>query len=78
MTTSAATAGKLFQFGGGVHGRVTVRRESTSDVYVISTRDFSTILLQTRGDIPTLRSSPCSELINTTLLICGGGGECGE
>ena len=60
--SSATAAGELFQFGGSVRSR------KSSDVYVFSTRDFSTTLLQSRGDVPAPRLAPCSAL---TLLICG-------
>ena len=60
VTTSATAAGELFQFGGSVRSR------KSSDVF--STRDFSTTLLQTRGDVPAPRLATCSAL---TLLICG-------
>jgi hypothetical protein len=43
-----------------------------SDVYVFSTRDFSTTHLQTSGEVPTPRYAHCAALIGTTLLICGG------
>ena len=65
-TLTTTTAGKLFLFGGDVHGR------ASSDLYVVSTRDFSTTLLQTTGDVPTPRFAHCAALIGTTLLICGG------
>ena len=45
---------------------------ASSDLYVVSTRDFSTTLLQTSGDVPTPRFAHCAALIGTTLLICGG------
>jgi hypothetical protein len=43
-----------------------------NDLHVISTRDFSTTLLQTSGDVPSPRSAHCAVLTNTTLLIWGG------
>jgi hypothetical protein len=39
---------------------------------VFSTRDFSTTLLQTSGEVPTPRSAHGAALIGSTLLICGG------
>jgi hypothetical protein len=39
---------------------------------VISTRDFSTTLLQTSGDIPNPRYGHRAVLTGTTLLISGG------
>ncbi|KAF8502091.1 hypothetical protein F5888DRAFT_1168599 [Russula emetica] len=65
-TLTATAAGELFLFGGWVHGR------ASSDLYMFSTRDFSTTLLQTSGEVPTPRSRHGAALIGTTLLICGG------
>ncbi|KAF8492353.1 galactose oxidase [Russula emetica] len=39
---------------------------------MFSTRDFSTTLLQTSGEVPTQRLAHGAALIGTTLLICGG------
>ena len=66
LTATATDAGELFLFGGYVHGR------ASSDLYVFSTRDFSTTLLQTSGEIPIPRVAHGAALIGTTLLICGG------
>jgi Galactose oxidase, central domain len=66
LTASTTTTGELFLFGGSVHGC------ASSDLYVLSTRDLSTTLLQTSGDVPTPRYSHGAALIGTTLLICGG------
>jgi hypothetical protein len=66
LTATATAAGELFLFGGWVHGR------ASSDLYVFSTRDFSTTLLQTSGEVPTPRAAYGATLIGTTLLICGG------
>ncbi|KAI0267960.1 hypothetical protein BGY98DRAFT_925341 [Russula aff. rugulosa BPL654] len=66
LTAIATAAGELFLFGGDV------RDCASSDLYVISTRDFSTTLLQTSGEIPTPRWAHSTALIGTTLLICGG------
>ena len=43
-----------------------------NDLYVISTRDFSTTLLQTGGDVPGPRYGHCVVLTSTILLIWGG------
>ena len=51
---------------------------ASSDLYVISTRDFSTTLLQTSGEVPTPRWAHRTALIGTTLLICGGKTGSGE
>ena len=67
LTTTANAAGELFLFGGHLRGR------ASSDLYVFSTRDFSTTLLKTSGEVPTPRSAHSATLIGTTtLLICGG------
>src|SRR6266436_5360764 len=50
LTATANAAGELFLFGGyDRDGR------EHNDVYVFSTRDFSTTLLQTSGKVPTPR-----------------------
>jgi Galactose oxidase, central domain len=67
LTATATAAGELFLFGGWVHSG------ASSDLYGFSTRDFSTTLLQTSGEVPTPRSAHGAALIGTsTLLICGG------
>jgi hypothetical protein len=66
LTATATAAGELFLFGGYVDSR------ASSDLYVFSTRDFSTTLLQTGGEIPSPRGAHGSALIDTTLLIYGG------
>jgi hypothetical protein len=45
---------------------------ASSDLYAFSTRDFSTTLLQTSGEVPTPRVSHGAALNGSTLLICGG------
>ena len=64
LTAIATAAGELFLFGGYV--------TRSSDLYVISTRDFSTTILQTSGEVPTPRWHHGTALIGTTLLIYGG------
>jgi hypothetical protein len=66
LSTTPTAAGELFLFGGKTHDRM------LNDLHVISTRDFSTTLLQTSGDVPSPRSAHCAVLTNTTLLIWGG------
>ena len=66
LTATATAAGELFLFGGWVHGC------ASSDLYVFSTRDFSTTPLQTSGEVPTPRATYGATLIGTALLICGG------
>src|SRR6266849_8682963 len=63
--TAATASGELFLFGGWVHG------SASSDLYEISTRDFSTTLLQTSGEVPTARFGHCAALVGNPLLICG-------
>jgi hypothetical protein len=68
LSTSPTVPGELFLFGGYVF-----RSDSpSSDLYVISTRDFSTTLLQTSGDIPSPRFGHRAVLTGTTLSIWGG------
>jgi hypothetical protein len=69
LTATATAAGELFLFGGFIGH---VNRCASSDLYVFSTRDFSTTLLQTSGEVPTPRFKHLAALIGTTLLICGG------
>ena len=64
--TLSAAPGKLFLFGGYLSGH------ASSDLYVISTSDFSTTLLQTSGEAPAPRFGHGAALTSTTLLICGG------
>ena len=70
LSTSATAAGELYLFGGYDHGSKTL----SNDVYVISTRDFSTTLLQTSGDVPSPRYGygHTAVVTGTTLLIWGG------
>jgi len=63
---TATAGGELLLFGGYVHGC------ANSDFYVLSTRDFSSTLLQTSGEIPTPRAAHVAVLIGTTLLVFGG------
>jgi hypothetical protein len=66
LSTTATTAGELFLFGGSTHDGI------YDDLYMISTRDFSTTLLNTSGDIPSPRYGHHAVLAGTTLLIWGG------
>jgi hypothetical protein len=72
LTAIATAAGELFLFGGDA------RDCASSDLYIFSTRDFSTTLLQTSGEVPTPRWAHGTALIGTTLLICGGQQKVGE
>ena len=65
-TATATPLSELFLFGGYVHGC------ASGDLYVLSTRDFSTTLLQTSGEVPVPRAGHGAALIGTTFLICGG------
>ena len=72
-TLTTTSTGKLFLFGGNVHGR------ESGGLYVFLTLDYSTTLLQTSGRVPTPRYGHSAVLIDTTtLLICGGKTEGGE
>ena len=68
LSTSVTAAGELYLFGGFVNGSSTL----SNDVYVISTRDFSTTLLQTSGDVPSPRYGHTAVVTSTILLIWGG------
>jgi hypothetical protein len=68
LSTSATATDELFLFGGYVHRS----KSPSSDLYVISTRDFSTSLLQTSGDVPGPRYGHHAALTSTMLLIWGG------
>jgi hypothetical protein len=72
LTATATAAGELFLFGGWVHGR------AMNDLYVFSTRDFSTTLLQTSGEVPAPRARHGAALIGTTLLVFGGKTKSGD
>jgi hypothetical protein len=66
LTATATAAAELFLFGGCVHDR------ARSDLYVFSTRDLSTTLLQPGGEVPTPRRAHGTALIGSTILIYGG------
>ncbi|KAF8492375.1 hypothetical protein F5888DRAFT_1806813 [Russula emetica] len=68
LSTSATAAGELFLFGGYVHSS----SSPSNDLYVISTRDFSTNLLKTTGDVPSPRYRHRAVLSSTIFLIWGG------
>jgi hypothetical protein len=68
LSMSATAAGELFLFGGYVQRSWSL----SNDLYVFSTRDFSTTLLQTSGHIPSPRYAHRAVLTSTTLLIWGG------
>ena len=56
----------MFLFGGFVHD------SASNDLYVFSTRDLSTTLLQTSGEIPGPRVGHAGALVSSVLLIWGG------
>src|SRR6266481_5106866 len=66
LSTTATTAGELFLFGGYAHG------SNRNDLYVFSTEDFSTTLLQTGGETPSPRRGHGAALTRTHLLVWGG------
>lgn len=66
LTVTATAAGELFRFGGYAQGC------ASSDLYVLSTLDFSTGILKTNGEAPGPRAADGVALIETSLLICGG------
>jgi hypothetical protein len=68
LSTTATAVGELFLFGGYVHSS----RFASNDLYVISTQDFSTTLLQTSGDVPSPRYAHGTVFTSTILLIWGG------
>ena len=70
LSTTATAAGELFLFGGIAHDRD--GGHIGNDLYVISTRDFSTTLLQANGDVPGPRCAHHAVLTGTLLLIWGG------
>lgn len=66
LTATATADGELFLFGGYAQGC------ARNDLYVFSTWDFSTTLLQTIGEAPSPRTSHGAALANNNLLIWGG------
>jgi hypothetical protein len=58
----------LFLFGGYAQGVNT----PSNDLQVISTKDFSTTLLKTSGDVPSRRYGHRAVLTRSTLLVWGG------
>src|SRR6266404_7580231 len=66
LSTTATAAGELFLFGGYAHG------SDRNDLYMFSTRDFSTTLLQTSGETPGPRVGHGVALTSTLLLVWGG------
>jgi len=72
LSATATAAGELFLFGGYAHTSSDDRYTWSNDLYVISTRDFSTTLLQTSGEVPSPRAAHGAALTSTIFLIWGG------
>jgi len=68
LSTSVTSAGELFLFGGFVPRSLS----PSNDLYVVSTRNFSTIPFKTSGNAPTPRYGHCAVLTSDFLLIWGG------
>jgi len=68
LSPTTTAAGELFLFGGYVHSS----SSASNDLYMISTRDFSTNPLKTSGDVPNPRYGHCTAFTGTDLLILGG------
>ncbi|KAF8489448.1 hypothetical protein F5888DRAFT_1929890 [Russula emetica] len=66
LTATATAAGELFLFGGYAHG------SAKNDLHLFSTRDFSTTLLETSGEVPSPRTSHGAALASNNLLVWGG------
>lgn len=66
LTANATAAGELFLFGGYAQG------SARNDLYMFSTWDFSTTLLQTIGEVPSPRTSHGAVLASNNLLIWSG------
>jgi hypothetical protein len=76
LSATATAPGELFLFGGyrGMYND----SDKSGDLYVISTRDFSTTLLQTTGNVTCslARGRHGAALTSTNLLIWGGTAGC--
>jgi len=66
LSTTATAAGELFLFGGCGYD------SSYNDLYVFSTRDFSSTLLQTSGGTPSPRQAHGAVLTSALLFVWGG------
>jgi hypothetical protein len=69
LSPTATAAGELFFSGGYARDNPYTW---SNDLYMISTRDFSTTLLQTSGEVPSPRGAHDAALTSTNLLIWGG------
>jgi Galactose oxidase, central domain len=72
LPATANPDGELFLFGGDEYND-----SLHNDLYVFSTRDLSTTLLQTSGEIPSPRCGHAGARIGTILLTFGGKPEVG-
>ena len=68
LSTAPTTPEELFFFGGFVHSS----GHASNDLYVMSTQDFSTTLLQANGDVPSPRYAHGAVFTSTTLVVWGG------
>ena len=68
LSTSPTNVSELYLFGGYIHSS----KSPSNDLYVISTRDFSTTFLQTSGNVPSPRYAHRAVHTGTSLLIWGG------
>jgi hypothetical protein len=66
LPATGTQSGELFLFGG------LVRETARNDLYLFSTRDLSTTLLQTAGEIPSPRVGHASALVSSVLIVWGG------
>ena len=66
LSTTATATGELFLFGGSTYSA------AHNDLYVFSTRDFSTTLLRTSGETPSPRGAHGAALTTTHFLVWGG------
>ena len=66
LSSTATAAGELFLFGGEADGSL------RNDLYVFSTRDFSTTRLYTSGETPSPRGAHGAALTPTHFLVWGG------
>ena len=66
LSATATAAGELFIFGGYAHG------SPSNELYVFSTRNFSSTLWHTTGSAPSPRAGHSAVLTESSLLIWGG------
>ncbi|EKM49887.1 uncharacterized protein PHACADRAFT_214403 [Phanerochaete carnosa HHB-10118-sp] len=66
LPTSATATGELFLFGG------LVGETTRNDLYLFSTQDLSSTLVQTRGEIPSPRVGHASAIVGSVLFVWGG------